>query len=235
MNAEDSSRIQKYLGIEQPPPAERPIYFLKSNLSYLPRELLMLFSSVLSPKERSVILAIRNRRSKYAQSAPRELSWIIAKNTWPLLWEGRERRGIQEGQEEREWARENFLGGERKPHVGKLGVLLGGYEEEREAERVRVLRRERVEQEAALPEEDEETDSDEEDVADLPPEEPPTDEEMKQDFERLIQERFIYGLLEVRCPLHLRHFRWLISIWIYRVPIMIKLIGTTDGTSITWM
>jgi len=189
-------RILKYLGIDQPSPAEQPVAFLKENLLYLPRELLQLFSPVLTAKERTVVPALRNRRAKYSQSAPLGLSWRVAKNTWPLLWEGRGRLGIQEGQEERAWTREHFLGGESKPYVGRLDVLLGDYEEEREAERVRGLRRERAEREAARPEEDEETDSDEEEVAKLSLEEPPTDEQMKQDFERLIKERFIYGLLE---------------------------------------
>jgi hypothetical protein len=203
MDNRDSERLLKYLGIEAPIPSEQPLEFLKLNLLYLPKELLQAFSPLLTPKERTVVPAIRNRRVKYTQSAPRELSWMLGKNTWPLLWEGRERRGIQEGEDERVWAKEHFLGGERKQLVGNLGGLLGDYEEEREADRVRQLRRERAAQEAALPEEEEETDSDEEEVAKLPPEEPPSDEEMKRDFEKVIREKFIYGLLEVEVPLSL--------------------------------
>lgn len=202
MNDEDSARLLKYLDIDKPSPSEQPIEFLRLNLSYLPRELLILFSSSLSPKERTSISSIRNRRAKYTQSAPRELSWLTAKNTWPLLWEGRDRR--EAGKEEREWARESFLDGEVKQQVGRLDSLLGNYEEEREAERIRGLRRERAAELAALPEEDEETDSDEEEVAKLPLEELPTDEELKRDFERLINERFIYGILEVCFLLALR-------------------------------
>jgi hypothetical protein len=82
------------------------------------------------------------------------------------------------------------LDGETKQHVGRLDALLGDYEEEREAERVRNLRRERAQREAALPE-DVEADSDEEELANSPPEEPPTDEEVKRDL-NLIKERFIY-------------------------------------------
>ena len=48
------------------------------------------------------------------------------------------------GKEEEEWASKQFLDG-KKMHVGKLGPLLGGYEEEREAERVRTIRRREAE------------------------------------------------------------------------------------------
>ena len=53
-------------------------------------------------------------------------------------------------------------------HIGKLGSLLGDYEEEREAERVRTMRRERareMERESDLiPEEDDDSDEELEDT-----------------------------------------------------------------------
>lgn len=103
-----------------------------------------------------------------------------------------------------EWAEKGFLDGKKK-HVGKLGNLLGGYEEEREAERVREIRRREREIEESLPEEDEDTDDEEEEEtapsqdAQAVEESP---EEMKASFLRLVRERFIYGLLEVRPDIH---------------------------------
>jgi len=94
--------------------------------------------------------------------------------------------------EEKNWADHEFLGG-AKQHVGKLGTLLGGYEEERTAERFRMERRRREAEEPFVPEEDEDT-SDEEDLASAPPEESPEDARLT--FERLVKERFIYGLLD---------------------------------------
>ena len=122
-----------------------------------------------------------------------------AQSQWPALWEGREleKRGAQEGREEREWVErmghDGFLKGPGGGgHVGKLGGLLGEYEEERGAERVRMLRRERAARAAFVPEED--SDSDEEDMGKEEEEKP---EEAKVLFERLVKEHFIYGLLDV--------------------------------------
>jgi hypothetical protein len=99
---------------------------------------------------------------------------------------------VEEANEERAWANNDFLQGSTK-HVGKLGGLLGGYEEEREAERVRVLRRERA---VFVPEEDESSDEEANNTA---MEEPL--EEARASFERQIRERFVYGLLEASCDL----------------------------------
>ncbi|THH29128.1 hypothetical protein EUX98_g5050 [Antrodiella citrinella] len=129
-----------------------------------------------------------------SETNPTELGFTAAKGSWPILWEGRELGGKEEAKEEEEWAQKGFLEGKKK-HVGKLGSLLGGYEEEREADRVRGIRRREAEYRDSLPEEDEDTDSDED--VDLPTalvEESP--EEMKASFLRLIKEKFIYGLLE---------------------------------------
>lgn len=103
---------------------------------------------------------------------------------------------MEEGQDERDWVQSNFLAGFMK-HIGKLGSLLGDYEEEREAERVRVLRRERAAETAFVPEED--SDSDDEDGPSIPTDEAEetNPEEAKAMFERLVREQFIYGLLDV--------------------------------------
>ncbi|KAJ7180285.1 hypothetical protein C8R43DRAFT_972496 [Mycena crocata] len=188
-------KIRLYLGLEpdsQPDPQTIPVEFLIHHIKHLPPHLLLAFSGVTTPKDRSRIPVIRNRRLQYARADPPELQFSAARNSWPLLYdEGQGRRGNQDGEDERDWVARDFLQGLTK-HVGKLGSLLGGYEEEREAERFRALRRERIETEF-VPEE--ESDSDEEDQ-DVGKDEPLTDEERKASFQRLIRERLIYGLLE---------------------------------------
>lgn len=85
------------------------------------------------------------------------------------------------------WVREEFLKGKEK-HVGKLASLLGDYEEEREAERVRAVYRELAETTTAP--EEEETES--EDTG-----EEESEEQKRRSFECIIRERFIHGLLPV--------------------------------------
>lgn len=108
-------------------------------------------------------------------------------------------RGKEERKEEEEWAAKQFLDG-KKMHVGKLGPLLGGYEEEREAERVRNIRRKEAERLEELPEEDEDTDEEEEEDQEIsqPAVTEENAEETREIFLRLVKEKFIYGLLEVR-------------------------------------
>ena len=191
--------ILKYLGYSadhEPSPSHAPIDFLSQNIRYLPPHLLKLFSDTTTPKQRTTVAAIRNRRLRYVESGPAELSFQAARTTWPSLWQGPE---IQsqirvEGKEEEDWAKKEFLGG-TKQQVGKLGSLLGEYEEERESERIRVVRRQQREYEEALPEEDEDTD--EEEAARAAAAEEPTAEEARDLFMRRIKERFIYGLLDV--------------------------------------
>ncbi|KAF9651229.1 hypothetical protein BDM02DRAFT_3110943 [Thelephora ganbajun] len=189
--------ILKYLGLPpdyQPNPESDPILFLSHNIRIIPKHFSQKFAQSTTPKQRTVIPAIRNRRTKFTQSNPTELSFESAKNTWPLLWagdpsEGGPRRGGAEGLEEKNWADREFLGG-AKQHIGKLGNLLGGYEEERTAEKFRMERRRREVEEPFVPEED----TSDEDLAPAPLEESP--EEARLAFERLVRERFIYGLLD---------------------------------------
>ncbi|KAF7301819.1 Carbohydrate esterase family 9 protein [Mycena indigotica] len=176
-----SAAIRKYLGLEegsQPDPETEPILFLKQYLTAgLPPQLLLYFSSVTTPKQRSVLPAIRNRRLKYTSTNPPELGFTSASTTWPLLYEGQQgRRGQREGEAEKTWADKDFLQGSTK---------------HREAERVRTLRRQKVEE--FVPEE--ESDSDDEPMESTLPE-PVDEDDAKATFERVIRERFIYGLLE---------------------------------------
>lgn len=191
----DKSLSLSYLGLPEnyePSPQTATIPFLTQHLKQLPPHLLLHFSYITSAKQRTAIPTIRNRRLRYASKAPPELQFDSAKGKWPGLWQGRERWGIKEGAEERAWADNSFLGGLTK-HVGNLGGLLGGYEEEREAERIRALKRELTEIEQFIAEEDES--SDEENIG-QPSVDQESPEEAKASFERLIQERFIYGILE---------------------------------------
>jgi len=196
--------ILKYLGLPpdyHPNPESNPILFLSQNIRIIPKHFAQKFTQTTTPKQRTVIPVIRNRRTKFTQSNPPELSFESAKKAWPLLWaadpssssDGGTRRGQAEGLEEKNWADHEFLGGAEQ-HVGKLGTLLGDYEEERTAERFRIERRRREAEEPFVPEEDEDT-SDEDDLAPAPPEESPG--EARTAFERLVRERFIYGLLDV--------------------------------------
>ena len=195
-----------------PSPSTDPIEFLKIHLRQLSPHFLVQFSSITTPKQRTSITAIRNRRSKYTASNPRELSYEIAQEKWPKLAQNFGQANpnlsrtipVEVGRDEKIWAERGFLDGE-KQHVGKLGGLLGGYAEEREAERMRAERRERAAREAEefIPEEDSESDEDEDDAMDVTTTQDPGPSpfEEKIYFERLIKEKFIYGLLDVR-PLH---------------------------------
>ncbi|KAF8914184.1 hypothetical protein CPB84DRAFT_1840917 [Gymnopilus junonius] len=186
----------KYLGLPEgytPAPDTDPISFLTQYIFQLPPHLLSHYSYITTPKQRTVIPTIRNRRLQHANRNPPELAFEAGRKTWPDLWQGRERRGVEEGNEERAWAEQGFLQGNQK-HVGKLGKLLAEYEEEREAERVRIIRRERaVVHDDFVPEED--SDSDEDGPPPSEPE-PESEEQTRSSFERLLRERFIYGLLE---------------------------------------
>ncbi|TFK50050.1 hypothetical protein OE88DRAFT_1631806 [Heliocybe sulcata] len=193
------TKVLSYLGLSaayEPSPSKEPIHFLRSNVRMLPPDLAGQFSCITTPKERTTIPAIRNRRTKFTQSNPRELSFDVARDQWPMLWGRGGRSGQEQGKEEKEWAEKEFMGG-MKQEVGKLGGLLAGYEEEREAERMRLMRREHytniqvVEEE----EEEEEEDSDDDVYVSGPPEEE-TEEEARRIFERRIRELFIYGMLE---------------------------------------
>ena len=121
--------------------------------------------------------------------------------------------GIEAGLQEREWAERHFVGyhsvrsrsdptGEQttqKGYVGRLGELLGEYEEEREAERLRSLRRERIAAASIERETEEEfeTDSSDAEIATSVARQPETTEEVQNAFERLLRERFIDGFLPV--------------------------------------
>lgn len=194
----DQILIYLGLGLDYlPSPTSDPVTFLDKHIHQLPPHLLLRFSSITSPKQRTSVVQVRNRRTKYAQTRdPQEFSFNAARSSWPILWQGRgpERREGHEANDERQWVEETFLPGLPK-HVGKLASLLGGYEEDRDAERVRTLRRQHAE-DTFRPEED---DSDSEEEESIPTvEEEESETQIKDVFLRRVKERFIYGLLEVR-------------------------------------
>lgn len=200
----DPAPSLKYLGLPPdyiPSPRAEPIAFLQKHLSQLPPHLLPAYSLITSPKQRTVIPLVRNRRLQFTKTAPPELSFVRARNTWPHLWEGRLQPGIEERQEEQNWVEKHFMDG-TETKIGKLGRLLADFEEERENERVRVVRRIK-ESNDLVPEEDEDSDEEEGDEEEEEDEENPpesdheTDAEKQADFERRIRERFVYGLLDV--------------------------------------
>lgn len=201
--------ILKYLGLPldyKPSPTEAPVEFLSQHIRYLPPHVLKLFSSTTTPKQRTVVSVIRNRRLRYTESSPSELSFQAARTTWSALWEWQEiqSQAQAEGKEEQEWANKEFLGGVEK-QVGKLGALLRDYQEEREAERVRGVRRQQRAYEEALPEEDEDTD--EEEAAKAVAAEEVSPEDAQGLFMRRIREKFIYGQLDVSSFASWRLFR----------------------------
>ena len=197
----EDAPVLRYLGLPEdyePRPSTDPIEFLKRHLRQLPSALLQPLSSITTPKQRTIVPIIRNRRLKYTKSDPPVFSYNEARKTWPALWKGAPsgtRLGREEREDEKKWANTSFLEG-RKQHVGKLGDLLGDYAEEREAEQARAFRRAAAQD--FVPEEEE--DSDESDGVDGGASHTnvdETEEELRENFERLIQERFIYGLLDV--------------------------------------
>jgi hypothetical protein len=188
----DFNPILTYLGLPpdyKPSPATAPVSFLAKHLPQLPSHLLHCFSAVTTPRERTAVLLIRNRRFSFTQSDPPELRFPAAKRQWPTLWEGAEDGAREEANEEKEWAETTFFEGRHRAFVGKLGTLLGGYEEERQMELAR-----RGRQDAFVPEEDETSDGENDSIGQGTPD---TAETVQQLFLRRVRERFIYGLLEV--------------------------------------
>ncbi|KAI6003709.1 hypothetical protein EDD15DRAFT_2384868 [Pisolithus albus] len=161
------------LALLSPLPSGSPIEFLRKYLHQIPPHLMTSFALVTTPKQRSLIPDMRNRRLRYTETAPKQLELESAKARWPHLWSGHERYGKRAAEDEKEWANTSFLDGMQQ-QVGQLGSLLGEYEEEREVERARCLKPTR-----GIPQ----------DVQESP-------EELSVDFERRIKELFIYGLLE---------------------------------------
>jgi len=192
----DASAILSYLQLPpdySPSPTTAPIPFLTKHIHQLPSHLLQLFSATTTPQHRTAVLVIRNRRSNFALSDPPTLRVFPARQRWPELWEAPGEIGHEQRREEKEWAETAFLGGERKPFVGKLGALLGEYEEARQMERARLARR--AHQEVFVPEEDESTGSDD-DQGSLEPEVQESTQAVQESFLRRVRERFIYGQLE---------------------------------------
>ena len=170
--------VLNYLGLNaeyQPSPIRDPIQFLAFHIYQLPSGLLLHFSAVTTPQQRTSLPAIRNRRLRWANSQPEALSLDTAKVTWPNLWPGNV--GEIQSRDEKNWVQQSFRPGQTQ-HIGKLGDLLADYEVER-------VRGEPA-RNTFVPEEDDDSEDEDESEADI-----------KATFQRIIKERFIYGLLDV--------------------------------------
>jgi len=124
------------------------IPFLTRQPRQLPPNILQWFNSITTPQQCKAVLLIRNRRFNFTQRA--SISLLRCANA--ALWEEPIRIGQEEAREEKEWADTTFLGSEHQTYVGKLGTLLGGYEEERHSERHRQAKRTAVVGKTSLPE-----------------------------------------------------------------------------------
>ena len=192
----DTNGVLTYLGLPldyDPSPATAPVSFLTKHLRQLPPDILRWFNSITTPQQRTAVLLVRNRRFNFMQSNPPDFHFSAVIHQWPALWEGPKRIGQEEAREEKEWADTTFLGGEHQTYVGKLGTLLGGYEEERHSERHRQGKRS---QEDFVPEADESSNSDDDRSA-CSPGTPESARALQESFLRQVRERFIYGHLEV--------------------------------------
>lgn len=225
----DALALLRYLGLPEdhsPSPQLQPIEFLNLYLPVLSQQHLAFFSDLPSPRQRTAVRLIKNRRTRFAlESDSSTLRWEEGRNLEPYIWDSMHsgvprstelppsRPGAHAGDQERAWADDSFVGyraagpsqsqpstGTQKGYVGRLGDLLAEYEEEREAERIRTTRRERAAIAAMEKETEEEFDSD----SDSSAEEGRTAEEMvesvdeiRKAFERVLRERFIDGLLNV--------------------------------------
>lgn len=198
-------QIASYIGIPELEISDDPLVCLQTHLHHLPPSILVdNFSSLVSPKRRATLLSIRNRRFAYTRSNPPEFTFPEAKENWPALWRGPERSGSVQarGENESTWVRNHFMQGNTGSMlVGRLPGLLREYEEERQSERIREIRRERAAAVADqfIPEEDSDTDEEQEEAA-LPPlsvEDDAAFEESEQEFEHKIKSLLIHGLLDV--------------------------------------
>ncbi|KAG8838886.1 hypothetical protein FRB91_007328 [Serendipita sp. 411] len=179
---EESLKVLRYLSLPEdytPHPTTEPLAFLKLHLSILPSSLLQqTFTSILSPLERTKLVAIRNRRLQYHSNSPSQFSFPVARNRWVRVWDEIAPTGAvlredwranarADREEEEQWVEGGFLKekellGERR----RLGRLLGDYEEERAGEVQRAQRSERLrgyrQEEEVLRREKEEESSEEE-------------------------------------------------------------------------
>lgn len=200
----DLQKIQTYLALPPGPSLPSPpLQFLTDHLPLLPPSLALLLSKPTTPQGRTTIAQIRNRRYRWASQTPPPPALRVSRgrDRHPLLFDRIVGSGVdirdEEGEEEEEWGRTRaVLGGGAT--IGKFGELMKGFEEEREGERRRAVRKEEARRERETAEEFE-SDSDEDE------QEHRVDsfwgaevEERVRVFERILRERWLDGL-EV-CP-----------------------------------
>ncbi|QRV72785.1 hypothetical protein RhiJN_00799 [Ceratobasidium sp. AG-Ba] len=209
----DGAAILKYLALDadyDPSPTENPIEFLKRHMLQLPPHILVLFSQnpKATPRARTSVPAVKNRRCNYAVGEPRALDPDVLSKTDPEVWDivNEERpqgQAIQrpaaperdeDVEDERAWADREFQGS----HIGKIGELLAELEGERARERLRTIRR----QAAVARQRREETEEEFDESSDEEEEEGDATgvaghiNGPERDLRRLVRERFISGLLK---------------------------------------
>lgn len=157
------------------PPTATPLSILSTHLLILPVPLACSLGSLLTPRQRTAIPAIKHRRHLHATSTPTpvELTATEGRRRWPLLWErlgGDPRVGFPGGEvetaaqaEAAQWAREGFMPG-HEAFVGRLGALLAEEEEMGEWEEARRNRARERRLDEVGEEFDEESDEEEEEV-----------------------------------------------------------------------
>ena len=204
---EDVARIRSYLSLAPSTILPSSTFaFLEAHLHILPTSLLLPFSSIISPRQRSTIPIIKSRRLLHASNnpLPNTLRADSGRLRWPLLWErlgGSSLPPSSQGvEEEEDWVTEGFMPGkEGRQHVKKLGGFLRGLEEEREQEGVREARRVERRLDDVGEEFDEESDDEEASIAPRPAGNPSRateldQEDVKKEFERKLLELFVDGL-----------------------------------------
>ncbi|KAG8937082.1 hypothetical protein FRC02_006282 [Tulasnella sp. 418] len=225
----DPTPILRYLSLPKdyvPSPAEQPLEFLKAHLVQLPPQLLQPFSLLLTPRQRTTLMRIKNRRSTFVQSPEglEKLGWQEARKENPVAYEtfmidlvgvtGRPlidvegevdkqreaRKGELEGIEESDWVQSNFMGGATAFHrhvgEGKFERLMAVFEEERQA----VYQREQQQKVRQHQEQIEGSVYPEEEGSESEESEVETEKMSSDDarrmFERITRENFIDGHLE---------------------------------------
>lgn len=119
----------KYLGLPadyKPAPDQDPFGFLSLHIAVLPQAYLLAFAHDVTPRQRTAIRLIKNRRTQYAvNSSPSALRWDRARLLEPQIWNSMNtgtslnpaarpppppRPGADAADDEREWADSHFMG-----------------------------------------------------------------------------------------------------------------------------
>lgn len=134
----------KYLGLPidyKPAPDQEPFEFLSLHVAVLPQAYLSAFSDAVTPRQRTSIRLIKNRRTQYAVNGnPSALRWDRARRLEPYIWNSMNtgitvnptappppppRPGADAAEDEREWADSNFMGYQSTPSRSAAAGPIG--------------------------------------------------------------------------------------------------------------